>query len=169
MNRNIRPIETHYRGYRFRSRLEARWAVFFDAIGLKWEYEIEGYQLSSGWYLPDFFFPTIGDFAEVKPTTFADHEIQLCRELSECTEAGVVLLDGTPDLRVYYRISSQEESMWGIHFGLSMWSDFAQGWFFSFEDGNHWRPERLDEGLEHGFKVAVVKARSARFEHGERG
>ena len=27
----IRPIETEYRGYRFRSRFEARWAVFFDA------------------------------------------------------------------------------------------------------------------------------------------
>ena len=25
------PIETMYRGYRFRSRLEARWAVFFTA------------------------------------------------------------------------------------------------------------------------------------------
>jgi len=26
----IKAIETQYRGYRFRSRLEARWAVFFD-------------------------------------------------------------------------------------------------------------------------------------------
>ena len=30
----IKPIETHYKGYRFRSRLEARWAVFFDAAKL---------------------------------------------------------------------------------------------------------------------------------------
>jgi hypothetical protein len=27
----IQAIETVYRGHRFRSRLEARWAVFFDA------------------------------------------------------------------------------------------------------------------------------------------
>lgn len=52
---NIRPIETFYKGYRFRSRLEARWAVFFDMCGLKWEYEPEGYYLPDGsMYLPDF-------------------------------------------------------------------------------------------------------------------
>ena len=27
---DIKAIETYYKGYRFRSRLEARWAVFFD-------------------------------------------------------------------------------------------------------------------------------------------
>lgn len=48
------PIETQYRGYRFRSRLEARWAVVFDALGWEWTYEIEGYELRGGRYLPDF-------------------------------------------------------------------------------------------------------------------
>ncbi|HEF5705400.1 hypothetical protein [Bacillus cereus group sp. BfR-BA-01423] len=52
---NIKPIETIYKGYRFRSRLEARWAVFFDALGIEWKYENEGYDLGEyGWYLPDF-------------------------------------------------------------------------------------------------------------------
>ena len=52
---DIKPIETIYKGYRLRSRLEARWAVFFDALGLQWEYEPEGYDLGDGlWYLPDF-------------------------------------------------------------------------------------------------------------------
>ncbi len=51
----IKAIETHYKGYRFRSRLEARWAVFFDALGLQWEYEPEGFVLADGTpYLPDF-------------------------------------------------------------------------------------------------------------------
>ncbi len=52
---SIKPIETIYNGYRFRSRLEARWAVFFDALGVKYEYEPEGFLLPSGkMYLPDF-------------------------------------------------------------------------------------------------------------------
>ena len=34
---NIKPIETIYNGYRFRSRLEARWAVLFDALGVEME------------------------------------------------------------------------------------------------------------------------------------
>ncbi len=39
----MKPIETKYKGCRFRSRLEARWAVFFDALGIKWRYEPEGF------------------------------------------------------------------------------------------------------------------------------
>lgn len=51
----IKAIETEYNGYKFRSRLEARWAVFFDALGVKYEYEPEGFELPSGKrYLPDF-------------------------------------------------------------------------------------------------------------------
>lgn len=51
----IKPIETYYNGYRFRSRLEARWAVFFDTLGVEYEYEPEGFMLPSGkCYLPDF-------------------------------------------------------------------------------------------------------------------
>lgn len=52
---SIKAIETRYRGYRFRSRLEARWAVFFDHMEYEWDYEAEGYELPSGkYYLPDF-------------------------------------------------------------------------------------------------------------------
>ena len=50
-----KAIQTSYKGYLFRSRLEARWAVFFDACGVDWEYEPEGYDLGDGIrYLPDF-------------------------------------------------------------------------------------------------------------------
>lgn len=52
---SIKPIETIYNGYRFRSRLEARWAVLLDALGAQWEYEPEGFDLGNGLkYLPDF-------------------------------------------------------------------------------------------------------------------
>lgn len=34
---NFKAVETVYKGYRFRSRLEARWAIFFDSLGIKWE------------------------------------------------------------------------------------------------------------------------------------
>lgn len=52
---DIKAIETIYNGYRFRSRLEARWAVFFDALGIEYEYEPEGFSLDYGIrYLPDF-------------------------------------------------------------------------------------------------------------------
>lgn len=50
----IKAIETEYAGCIFRSRLEARWAVFFDALGVEWEHEPEGFETSAGRYLPDF-------------------------------------------------------------------------------------------------------------------
>lgn len=39
----VAAIETRYGGYRFRSRIEARWAVFFTRLGLDWEYEEQGF------------------------------------------------------------------------------------------------------------------------------
>lgn len=63
----IKAIETSYKGYRFRSRLEARWAVFFDALDLKWEYELEGFEFNSIRYLPDFYLPELGKYLEIKP------------------------------------------------------------------------------------------------------
>lgn len=79
---NLKAIETEYRGCTFRSRLEARWAVFFDEMGWVWQYEPEGYDCrwrlhqyvpADCWptddtfrYLPDFFLPDLNTFVEVK-------------------------------------------------------------------------------------------------------
>lgn len=64
----IQPIETRYAGCRFRSRLEARWAVFFDALGIGWEYEPQGYLVGRKRrpYLPDFWLPSERIWVEVK-------------------------------------------------------------------------------------------------------
>lgn len=64
----IKAIETEYAGCRFRSRLEARWAVFFDHLGIRWQHEPEGFELAGGGrYLPDFYFPDSPRiFVEVK-------------------------------------------------------------------------------------------------------
>ncbi len=72
MTSHIKPIETRYKGYRFRSRLEARWAVFFDALGIHWEYEPEGFDTPDGPYLPDFRLRLADKtvWLEVKPDNF---------------------------------------------------------------------------------------------------
>lgn len=101
---NIKAIETQYKGYRFRSRLEARWAVFFDALGLKWEYEPEGYDLGEGdWYLPDFYLKDWGMWAEVKPDVPNEGEIRKMWKLSKAFRGDEdrgwrehVILCGTP-------------------------------------------------------------------------
>lgn len=72
-----------YAGTLFRSRLEARWAVFFDELGIRWEFEPEGFYvgfcrcepsddcldgecINRRRYLPDFLLPDLNIWVEVK-------------------------------------------------------------------------------------------------------
>ena len=65
----MKAIETRYNGCRFRSRTEARWGVFFDHLGWRWEFEPEGFETPAGRYLPDFRLHAPGGtrWFEVKP------------------------------------------------------------------------------------------------------
>lgn len=70
----IKAIQTRYDNYHFRSRQEARWAVWFNAVGLPYRYELEGFDLGNGvYYLPDFYLPTLVLWVEVKGI-FPDHD-----------------------------------------------------------------------------------------------
>jgi hypothetical protein len=94
--KNIRAIQTHYDGYHFRSRAEARWAVFFNHAGMRYEYEKEGYQLPIGRYLPDFFLPDLGVWLEVKGVLPTDREIALAVHLHIMTDFEVLIAIGAP-------------------------------------------------------------------------
>jgi len=98
---NLKAIETRYQGCLFRSRLEARWAVFFDALDIPWEYEKEGYDLGeAGWYLPDFWLPQQQCFFEAKGST-ADFSTKLkAFYLSVTLQKVVVVSSGTMGLRI---------------------------------------------------------------------
>jgi len=102
----IKAIETEYKGYRFRSRLEARWAIFFDALHLQWLYEDQGFQfdkvpvrISSDWekisgrYLPDFYFPKLNYYIEIKGRPATEFEMLFCAALSSTTKSKVYLFD----------------------------------------------------------------------------
>jgi hypothetical protein len=64
---SIQAIEVEYKGHRFRSKTEAKWAVFFDRIGIRWEYEPQGYTFENYSYLPDFYLPDRQMYVEIKP------------------------------------------------------------------------------------------------------
>ena len=66
------PLEASYSATLFRSRAEARWAVFFDLMGWDWDYEPCHYDLGSVNYLPDFYLPQTSTWVEVKGPPFLD-------------------------------------------------------------------------------------------------
>lgn len=66
-----RAIATHYQGAHFRSRLEARWAAFFDLCAWRWEYE----PVEEGGWIPDFLLIGANRVlrVEVKPINWFGH------------------------------------------------------------------------------------------------
>jgi hypothetical protein len=171
----IKAIETVYNGYRFRSRLEARWAVFFDALGVKYEYELQGFDLGGTWYLPDFFIPLWNCYAEVKPFEFTELEFAKCVAL---LPTPCILLDGAPDWkRLYFATTSISDDdgepvtyknyltnrNW---YGVSLdWSKCAQRLWRGYiaNDCKHDTWEHFNSIN----KTPYIIARQARFEHGE--
>ena len=103
-----KAIPTEYKGFRFRSRTEARWAVYLDALNLDWLYEKEGYILPSGQYLPDFWIPcpeycdnNSGYWLEIKGGHPSDIERQKCKELAMETGHTTLLIYGSPTLEIF--------------------------------------------------------------------
>lgn len=101
----FKAIDTNYKGYKFRSRLEARWAIYFDSVGLKWEYEKEGFEFEDGIkYLPDFWLPEVEMWAEVKHNDYFDWEDEEKKKveyLVKSTKNPCILLCGVPELKPY--------------------------------------------------------------------
>ena len=103
----MKAIPTKYHGVEFRSRLEARYALMFDMLDIKWEYEPEGFDLpKKEWYLPDFYLPEVylrsskkvGVYFEVKPSKDKAEEK---RNIFEQFDQPLVVAMGTPTLNVW--------------------------------------------------------------------
>jgi hypothetical protein len=90
----IKAIQTNYNGILYRSRIEARWAIFLDNLQIPFEYEKEGFELPSGKYLPDFWLPNQEYWIEIKGAPPNESECQKAAELSVLTHKKVFILFG---------------------------------------------------------------------------
>lgn len=164
----LKAIETRYKGYRFRSRLEARWAVFFDALKVKWTYEEQGYDLgSAGWYLPDFRLtaPDGPIWFEIKPTAPSEQEALKAYELARQSKRMCIILSGTPGEEKIYMFSCMFDDKVDL-----LGPDVTDGYpvwchLFILHSPSTCIPSAVCP-LTH---AAYLAARSARFEHGESG
>lgn len=186
----LHPIETIYNGYRFRSRLEARWAVFYDALGVRYEYEKEGFELGgAGRYLPDFWLPGLDCWVEIKGAHPSADERRKAAALAESTGKRVFIFAQTdfacPTFD-HLAEGSGFQGAWGTVFWPERYDDegdFGAAWGMCSECG----APVLDtcqypvcRPITHGcsgprtfnseapaLTSAYLAARQARFEHGE--
>ncbi len=176
MSNNISPIETEYGGHRFRSRLEARWAIFFDQVGLAYEYEYEGFEMDGIRYLPDFYIPSLDRWFEIKGKSLSKEELKKCEEFCQRLDNENIkfsILIGSPVL-----CASRIGDFYGILEYVWEWPSEKYPDNFRFET-----PKELVDTLEYSRFVkglwvvpdkteeevayAAIVAGKARFEFGE--
>jgi hypothetical protein len=89
----IPGIPTTYRGVRFRSRLEARWATLFDSFRWPWEYE----PIDCSGYIPDFIirFGPAPLLVEVKPAGAFDELVAHRHKVEASGWRGEVMIVGS--------------------------------------------------------------------------
>jgi hypothetical protein len=96
---SIKAIEAEFKGHLFRSRNEAKWAIFFDTLGIRWEYEPQGYEIGirKVRYLPDFYIPDWDKFIETKPLrNLEQSEVEKAGLLVQYTGKPLLFLAGQP-------------------------------------------------------------------------
>jgi hypothetical protein len=105
----MKAIETYYNGYKFRSRLEARWAVFFDSLKIPYLYEPEGFELKNGTrYLPDFYLPDSKQFFEVKGK-MSDNDMEKIKSVINDGYSVVIGLDDGKFIACNHWLNSNDE------------------------------------------------------------
>jgi hypothetical protein len=172
---NVTPIDTEYNGYKFRSRLEARWAIFFDQIGMRYLYEPEGFELNGVRYLPDFQLPAgiqiQGEaslrrnvWVEIKPAgALKDEEREKVAAFVKQTDNQVILIAGDP---------GPDASIRFIHYSQNGNWFTPRVQFVELENGALGLAKRekgaapAANGRTPALLAAYKAARQARFEHG---
>lgn len=182
----VNAIETRYNGYRFRSRLEARWAIFFDQMEVPYLFESEGFEMGGAKYLPDFRLPnglkTYGEseylsnvWAEVKPSlTLEPQDKQKIALFVQQTDNVILILSGDPEPGAELRLIAHKAKGGEWFTPYVTWVELSSGELGllereSLQSIDNPEMQAAIERLERTPRLmaAYAAARDARFEHGE--
>lgn len=191
MQKALKAIDTRYNGRLYRSRLEARWAVFMDALGVRFEYEPEGYEMTmddgSIRYLPDFWLPDLECFVEIKrEPSGAEDDFSAsfpCAALAELSGHPVFLFQGdinfvpgdssaadrTPEAQGFMPDGWDEPYHWCECRSCGQVGIQFNGFAGRIPCRCHKYTDRDCNDGSIRLEDAFAKAMSARFEHGARG
>ncbi len=139
-------IPTLYKHRQYRSRLEARWACFFDLLGWRYEYEPCDFE---GW-IPDFvLYEASPVFVEVKPVTTFPEDVATKIDGTSCGHealiVGMTLLHGSQDAPIVGWLR-QDMALYGPN-GEGM----EQGWDWAEAPFGVWSSTSPDASLRVGF------------------
>jgi hypothetical protein len=166
----IAAKETYYAGNKFRSRLEAKWAMAFNGMFMPYAYEPKPYSLGNGLgYLPDFLFTDIDIYAEIKPNeNLSGEEMEKIVKFGVDNEYPLILIVGLPTLAKMYSIQRRFVPPWSAlcqragskniaeyFFGELAWRGAVRFGMhpqsahpaFVYEDQHHEFLSRMDESL----------------------
>lgn len=162
---NIKAIETIYNGYRFRSRLEARWAVFFDSLGVEYQYEPEGFVLNDGTpYLPDFYLPNQRMWIEIKPSS-DESDDSLNKALAFSHHHRICLIYGESSIGKFTAYLFENGLLLGVTLDIDNEDAALSSKFFIF----NLTKSILSEDRANRLEQASLAARQARFGKSGRG
>lgn len=165
----IQAIETRYDGCHFRSRLEARWAVFFNELEIPWEYEAQGYEVDGRKYLPDFWLPDQGVWYEVKGEMPEETTVDFYVRFAEETGRPFIVAMGQIN-RVIFGVC---DPIWGVAERNPCWAECETCGDLNVTTLlSHWQvsEEHCGKYVETSLIADALRAASeARFEHGQSG
>ena len=114
----MRIVETEYAGHLFHSCLEARWAVFLNAVRADWKYEPEEYVLDNGFRcLPDFQVRSVR-FYRAGDMSATDIAIEVKDVMDPASEAKIEVYAGERPILVLGGLPHGPNYAAGLSYGL---------------------------------------------------
>lgn len=135
---DVQAQKDWYNGIEFRSKLESKTAQALDNIGIRYEYEPEGYKLSNGmWYRPDFWLPDAKQFIECKGIMSSTDSAKIMG-LVEDTDHPVLVISYDKAMMVqrFWDAPENEIVTYSEYLALAQCSECGAMWFSSWVD-NH--------------------------------
>ena len=122
-----KPHTIQYGGYRFRSRLEAKWATFLDYLMVEYDYEPKRFHLNeTESYLPDFWLKEQDLFLEIKPnkklSSKDERKIRLFAS-QKASESSLIVCVDEPDMWQENLIIVRENGTSNVEWA---WNDLEQ-------------------------------------------